>query len=374
MPARLVEWFDFSISCGTETDIEKTLAEIPARRGLLLFADAHDQPIQMLMCADLRRSARTRLLRQSETPTRRADISAVCTAIYYSPIDTEFACQIAFNQRCRALFPDTCGSLIRLPKPCFVHLEKRLQPAYFAVSEKYSAEGLYWGPFIRRKNAVHFAEILNTAFELCRNPSCLSSGRFASCPYYQMRTCRGPCLDAAQSDDYLQRLNHAVAAASGQLPQAVEQKQLCMRQAAERLDFETAQQIRNQIELLAALGKKEFQFIRPLSRFCFLHLDPLKSGRKKPRWAAFILTAFAYTRIAFELETIDTVIQAVSSAAGLPPASETDYLATVCLFLYRSRRAGLWLDCSITTPTRPFLLEQMQTGLSAMHDKPSDSF
>lgn len=354
------ESFDFSVDCGPETDIPKTLAEIPARRGLILFADANNQPIQLLMCADLRRSARARLLTQSEAPTRRADIAAVCTRIYYSPIDTEFACQLAYNQCCRQLFPETCESLISLPKPCFVRIEKRRQLSYFTVSEKSDLNGECWGPFISRRNASEFADILNTAFELCRNPECLSSGRFESCPYYQMKTCTGPCLDTAQTESYQQNINDAASAASGETQGALDRKQDLMRQASVRLEFEKARRIRDQIDLLGKLKKPEFLHIHPMSRFCVLHLDTLKSSKKNPKWAAFILTALSFREIPFDLTTIEAVIEGLNSTAGLARTSDIDYLPTVCLFLYRSRRSGLWVDCSTALPTSQSILAMLQ--------------
>lgn len=362
MNPRLEESFDFSVCLGSDTDTPKALAAIPSRRGLVVFADANDTPIQLLMCADLRRSARARLLTQSETPTRRADIAAVCTQIYYSPIDAEFACQLAYNQQCRRLFADTCDGLISLPKPCFVRIEQRRKLSYFIVSERCEIQDDCWGPFISRKAAGVFAEILNAAFDLCRNPECLASGRFTSCPYYQMKTCAGPCLDASQAVGYQQNLDEAVQTASGEAGEAIAQKQAQMRQAAERLEFEKARHLRMQIEQIESLKKSEFQYIHPLARFRMLHIDRVKSSKKKPKWVAFILTGADYTELAFDAETVDAVLEALANPQPVGVRPQQDYLPTLSLFLYRSRRPGIWVDCGDAIPSRQQLLEHLQSA------------
>jgi hypothetical protein len=272
---------------------------------------------------------------------------------------------MAYNRLCRTLFADSIENLVSLPNLCFVRLDKRLKLAFFNVSEKCDIKDVCVGPFISRRNANAFAEILNAAFDLCRNPECLSAGRFESCPYYQMKTCLGPCLDPSQMADYTQNVDDAIAVASGNHQQALERKQNRMRQASANLEFEKARHIRDQIELLDKLNKPEFQYIRPLPRFCILHIDKLKSSKKKPQWVAFILSAFTYTEIRFETETIDAVLDALNQMSCPPAQPEQDYLPTVSLFLYRSRRPGLWIDCSKEEKiSRQSLLSQLQTPIT----------
>jgi hypothetical protein len=363
MAPRLEESFDFSLSLGTDIETATALAEIPSRRGLILFANAENRPIQMLMCADLRRSARARLLTRPDLPVRKADIAAVCTRVYYSPIDAEFACQIAYNRLCRTLFADSFEGFVSLPKLYFVRVEKRPKLAFFNVSEKYEIHDLCFGPFVSRKNANFFAEILNASFDLCRNPECLSAGRFESCPYYQMKTCLGPCLNSSQMAGYTQNLEDAIDAASGNCRQVINRKQNQMRLASLNLEFEKARHIRDQIEQLNNLDKPDFQYIHPLPRFCMLHIDRLKSSRKKPKWVAFILRAFAFTEIHFEAATVDMVINALAQEPCQTTPPEQDYFPTVGLFLHRSRRPGLWMDCSKSDPAfRESLLGWLQAS------------
>ncbi|MBN2512381.1 MAG: UvrB/UvrC motif-containing protein [Sedimentisphaerales bacterium] len=352
MPARLEESFAFSLSLGSETEIIPALAGIPARRGLILFADSADRPIQMLICADLRRTARARLLTQNRQISRKADISRVCTRIYYTCIQSEFACQKAYIALCRTYFQDQLADLVQLPKPCFVKLETRLKLPWFAVTEKPSlnTNTAMWGPFITRRNANHYAEILTKAFRLCRNAECLSSGRYDLCPYYQMKTCDGPCLHPEQLTQYQQAIADAVAVANAGPDEHVAKLTATMQILSKNLDFEKARHIRDQIELLKKLTQPEFREIGPLSEFCVLHIDLAQKERKNLLWVAFITTAADICEFTFSLEQLDTVINAIRDVdrcrSDIRPAQIQDHLGLICRFLYRSKKPGLWLNCS----------------------------
>ncbi|HML75545.1 MAG TPA: UvrB/UvrC motif-containing protein [Anaerohalosphaeraceae bacterium] len=367
MPPRLEESFVSSLSLGSETEIIPALAGIPARRGLVLFADSADRPIQMLLCADLRRTARARLLTQNRQLSRKADISKVCTRIYYTCIQCEFACQKAYISLCRTYFHDQLADLVQLPKPCFVKLETRLKLPWFAVTDKPTLDKntAIWGPFITRKNANQYAEILTKAFGLCRNAECLSSGRYDLCPYYQMKTCPGPCLRPEQLAQYQQTIADAVSVADAGPDEHIATLTASMQTLSKNLEFEKARHVRDQIELLKKLTQPEFREIGPLSAFRILHIDLAQKDKKNLLWIAFVATASDIRELTFSLEQLDTVISAVRDVdtcqTDTRPAQIQENLGLICRFLYRSKKAGLWLNCSDGNCLKPdTLLEQIK--------------
>jgi excinuclease UvrABC nuclease subunit len=343
-----------SFNLSAETQTNETLAGLPARRGLLLFADCRHQPIQLLMCADIRRTARARLVRQSHPSARKADISSLCKIIYYTPQDSEFACRRLYHRLCRVFFEDQYDDLVSLPRPCFVKLDRQAALPYFSVTETpawKNDDDEIFGPFITRKNAATFAGALNKAFDLCRNPESLSLGRCENCVYLQMKTCTGPCRDQKMPAWYLQAVNEATDAAAGNHETYLRQKEDQMRHAAVRLEYETARRIRDQIECLKELENPEFRRIRPLRQFCWLHIDRLAGAEKTPVFCVFLITANDVIELeSFTTEQVDLCLKKLSSIAIQPAQKSTrnmkDHLAEICLFLYRNRKPGLWLDCS----------------------------
>jgi excinuclease UvrABC nuclease subunit len=354
MTARLEEFFDASLSLGPEVEIKKALAELPARRGLILFADGQPLPIQLLMCADIRRTARARLIRPpgSQSP-RKADISSLCKTVYCTPRDSEFACRLLYHRLCHQFFEDRFSELVLLPVPCFVKLDQDAKLPYFSVTENpLSKENVaIFGPFISRKHAVAFAGILNTAFDLCRNPDCLSTGRYESCPYLQMKTCPGPCRDEKMPDSYRHAVEASLAAIMDDAETCICSKENEMRQAAAHLDYEKARRIRDQIEKLKELKKSDYRLIRPLKRFRWLHIDRIAGPRKSLSFCAFLITAEQTLELdSFNLDQTEVFLEKLSTfsvtASKTNPTQMKEHLATVCLFLYRNHRPGVWFDCS----------------------------
>lgn len=379
MPPRLEESFESSLSLVSETEIIPALAGIPARRGLILFADSADRPIQMLICADLRHTARARLLTQNRQISRKADISKVCTRIYYTCIQSGFACQKAYITLCRTYFADQLADLVQLPSPCYVKLETRQKLPWFAVTDKPTLDTntAMWGPFITRKNANQYAEILTKAFHLCRNAECLSSGRYDLCPYYQMKTCAGPCLHPEQLAQYQQAIADAVSVADAGPDEHIAKLTASMQILSKNLEFEKARHIRDQIELLKKLTQPEFREIGPLSAFRILHIDLAQKDKKNLLWIAFVATASDIREFTFSLEQLDRVISAIRDVAtcrtDIRPVQIQENLGLICRFFYRSKKPGLWLNCSIGNRLNPdTLLEQIKIvfpKMSANFDK-----
>ena len=353
MTPRPAKYLAASLNLSAENEINKTLVRLPARRGLILFADQQHRPIQLLMCADIRRTARARLIRHPQLSVKKADISNLCKIIYYTPQDSEFACRLLYHRLCRVFFEDQFDDLVLLPHPGFVKLDKHAGLPYFFATETpaWKNEGdEIFGPFITRKNAAAFAEALNEAFDLCRNPDCLSSGRYENCPYLQMKTCIGPCRDGKTPAYYLQAVQEALDAAAGNYETHIRHKENEMRQAAARLEYEKARQIRDRIECMRELEKPEYCLIRPLRQFCRLHIDRIVGTGKLPSFCAFLITANEVVELeSFNMEQVELFLEKLS-LISIPPVKKPveqmkEHLAEICLFLYRNRKPGLWLDC-----------------------------
>lgn len=353
MGARLEECFSDSLSLGPEVEIKTALARLPARRGLVLFADDRNRPIQLLICADIRRTARARLIRTTQPSARKTDISVLCKTVYYTPQDSEFACRLLYHRLCHQFFEDRFSELVLLPVPCFVKLDRDTKLPYFSIAENpLSKENVaVFGPFISRKHAVAFAEALNEAFGLCRNPDCLSTGRYESCPYLQMKTCPGPCRDEKPPDSYRRAVQEALDAAAGNSQKYIQSKKQQMQQAAANLEYEKARRFRDQFNSLKELEKSDYHLIRPLEQFCWLHIDRIVGPRKSLSFCAFLITAEQTIELdSFNLDQTEVFLEKLSTfsvaASKTNPTQMKEHLATVCLFLYRNRRPGVWFECS----------------------------
>ena len=119
-----------------------------------------------------------------------------------------------------------------------------------------SAPGRYFGPF---PNAGAVRDTLNQLQKLFRIRNCRDSffaNRSRPCLQHQIGRCSAPCVRLITPEAYAQDIDAAVKVLEGRSDEVNAQLQTRMEQAASRLDFERAAQIRDQ---LAALKRIQAQ-------------------------------------------------------------------------------------------------------------------
>ena len=370
--------FEGSLTLSAEhTDVD-TLAELPARRGVLLFADALNQPIQLIQTANLRTLSRSRLADSGDdTPHRKADMASVTRQVYYVCCTNDFERQLLYQRLTHAVFGTQWKKWIALPRRVFAAIDRtRPFPYFYLTGAVESDESVdVFGPFANRRTATQFCESLNFAFELCRNPALLDSGNPESCPYRQMRTCHGLCCRENGRAAYAQHVDQAVWTADGNLTEAIDGRRRQMKQAAAVLDFETAQRRKKQTDRLNALLHPDFAWTGRLTNVRIIQIGRgekclPEGGKKKIQYyhcwfididGVCLLGRFAENDPA-EMEGI--LKQAELNTAGEPEyypyaLNRQEHVATIGWFLYRKNRPGLWFNASVSFPTAERILNEL---------------
>jgi excinuclease ABC subunit C len=110
----------------------------------------------------------------------------------------------------------------------------------------------YFGPYPNAWAVKEAIELLQKVFRLRTCEDTVFANRTRPCLLYQIRRCSGPCVGLVTPAAYAQDVAHAEAFLRGESQQLLQQLQDQMQQHAERLDFEQAAQLRDQV---AALSK-----------------------------------------------------------------------------------------------------------------------
>lgn len=367
--------FDGSLTLTDAQTESDALAELPARRGVLLFADANRRPIQLLQTANLRGISRSRLGETpNEMPTRKADLGAITKFIYYACCTNDLTRHFLYQRLCHLVFGRDWKQWLALPRREYAALDQRRAYACFqvtAATESSESTALF-GPFPTRRAAALFCDTLNTVFELCRNPALIDSGSPQSCPYRQMHACHGLCCTEHGQQKYAERIERALRCAQGDIDQAIAEMEQQMKQAAASLAFETAARCKKHIEQLAVLRYSDYAWTGRLEAMRILFIDrgekiASEGTRKKVQryqvWrfdvgGAFLLGTFA-EQVADQLQPL--LENAHTGGDGYPYAqSRGEHLATVSYFLYRRTRPGLWYNLARAVPSA----EKILTALS----------
>lgn len=108
----------------------------------------------------------------------------------------------------------------------------------------------YFGPF---PSAVAVRETLSTLQKLFQLRPCRDSffaHRDRPCLQHQIKRCSAPCVKLISEDDYARELRNAARLLEGKADELADELGVSMQAAADRLDFELAARVRDQIAAL----------------------------------------------------------------------------------------------------------------------------
>ena len=354
--------FDNCLRINPAQQAGDALKPLPTCKGVLFFTDDNDRPIQLLIAANIRRTVIYRLLPQAPAASKkRADISRITRKIYYCRCYNDFKSALKHYSIAKAVYPDSWRDVVNLPRQSYVKIEPAAKWSFFSLTDKVSVSNKekLFGPFPTRKAAGDFIQILQNAFALCQRPALIETGQKAvSCPYLQMDSCGAPCVGKVSRPEYLQQITDAISAAGGNIKAQMEKLQNHMRQLSRQRAFEQAQAVKKQLTQLELLSNQKYHWTTELPNLAILHIDasakiasPGKRG-KTQTYSAFLIKPGRIAELAdFTLENIGEFHKLF--LAQLPQPADctnleqlSEQLSLLAYFLYRTKPAGIWIDCS----------------------------
>jgi len=250
-----------------------TLAEVPAKRGVVLLAGPRDEPIVLLTAADIRARVRNRLREQTPDERKRTtDLRQVTRAVLWKLAASHFENDLNFLELARRVWPRRYERMLAWKPAWFVHVNPRdAYPHFIRTREVLAGAGLHVGPFASGRDAERFIQALQDGFDLCRDYQCLRRSPDASrCAYGQMGKCLSPCDGTISMDDYRSAVAEASRYAAGQRRQVREALAERMRRASAELAFERAARLKTSLERLEELESPEYEHAVAAEEFRFV--------------------------------------------------------------------------------------------------------
>jgi excinuclease UvrABC nuclease subunit len=273
---------------------EASLAQIPAKRGVVLLTAEKDEPIVLLTAADLRSRTRNRLSEpreESESPAgrrRSPDLRQITRAILFTRCESHFETDWRFLELARAVWPERFTRLVAWKPAWFVHVDPAGRwPHFSRTREVFSADGRYFGPMASGIDAQQFIEALQDAFDLCRNLTCLRrSPNGPRCAYAEMGRCVSPADGSISMDAYRRLVAQAADFAAGDRQALRDRLTQQMAQAARELKFEQAAAIKSRLSRLEVFDRECYRHVAPADAFAFILIHPGRGAREARAFCA----------------------------------------------------------------------------------------
>lgn len=142
----------------------------------------------------------------------------------------------------------------------FLRLDQNEAYPKIAMVSKVSDDGAeYFGPFGNRGVTQNVLEAIIKTFRLpdCNRVFPRDIGKSRPCLNYHMNLCAGWCQENTAQDEYRNRIHQARQLLMGEYKAVASDIRTRMLKAAEDLDFEGAATLRDQLNAVEALGKKQ---------------------------------------------------------------------------------------------------------------------
>jgi excinuclease UvrABC nuclease subunit len=116
-------------------------------------------------------------------------------------------------------------------------------------------DAIYFGPFRVARAAKAAVELVNDTFKLRTCPRSFKNSRSYGKPCLQLSLgkCPGPCVGAADRDEYRRTIHEVIGFLRGEQNEAIERIQRQLAEAAEQLDFERAARLRDRMRRVRQL-------------------------------------------------------------------------------------------------------------------------
>ena len=130
-------------------------------------------------------------------------------------------------------------------------------PRVFYTRKKLKDGSLYFGPYANVKVIKHLLELIKELYPI-RNCSLdlkqenIEKKKYRPCLEYHIGKCKAPCVALQTEEDYSKNIDEIKHIIKGNLHFAIKDLKEEMRECAEALKFEKAEEIRQRIELLEA--------------------------------------------------------------------------------------------------------------------------
>ncbi|WP_031433196.1 excinuclease ABC subunit UvrC [Methylomarinum vadi] len=241
-----------------EFDVKAFLRHLTQRPGIYKMLDDKGEIIYIGKAKNLKNRVSSYFRSQSASPKQQAMVAKVAS-IEVTVTHTEGEALLLESQQIKRFKPryNICLRDDKSYPYVFISSYHEFPQVTFHRGAK-KRKGMYFGPYPSAGAVRETLKLLQKIFPVRQCEDSYYNNRSRPCLQYQIERCTGPCVGLVSREHYQEDVENTVMFLEGKGNQLIEQLIGKMEQASERLEFEQAALIRDQIVRLRSILEKNF--------------------------------------------------------------------------------------------------------------------
>ncbi len=234
--------------------IKKLVADLPLQPGVYQYFDSNGTIIYVGKAKNLRKRVASYFNKNQESAKTRILVRKIAD-IKHIIVDTETDALLLENSLIKKHQP-RYNVLLKDDKTYpWIYIKNERFPRV-AYTRKLIKDGsLYFGPYASVTLVKTLLSMIKKLYPLrtCNHKLSqehIEQGKIKACLDYHIGICKAPCIGAQDEEEYLHNIRHIKQILRGHLTVVQDELKQLMNQAAEKLEFELAQDYKNKIAII----------------------------------------------------------------------------------------------------------------------------
>jgi len=230
------------------------LASLPSRSGVYLFKDSADRVLYVGKAGNLRSRVRAHLGSSADLSAKERQMQNHITNVEFIVTDSE---QQALILECTLIKKHHPRYNVSLrDDKAFPYMRVDLKEPWprVHITRRWQKDGArYFGPFASAGSVRETLRLLKRLFPFCSCKREITGRDTRPCLEYHMRRCLGPCIGKVRREEYRDVIKDVILFLEGRQDMVVRELARKMAEASEKLQFERAAWLRDQIQAVESV-------------------------------------------------------------------------------------------------------------------------
>lgn len=240
--------------------IEEELKKLPSKPGVYLMHDEEDTIIYVGKAVSLKNRVRQYFQSSRVRSSKIEQMVSKISRFEYIVTDSELEALVLENNLIKEHQPKYNTMLKDDKTYPFIKVSiAEAYPRVFVSRSMKKEKAKYYGPYTSSKAVKDTIDFVQKLFRLrtCNRNLPKDIGKGRPCLNYHMGQCNAPCQGLISQEEYQEQVNKAIRFLEGDQEPVIQMLEKKMKDAAERMDFESAMEQRDLIESIQQISQRQ---------------------------------------------------------------------------------------------------------------------